>query len=298
MSSQTVNSRKIPDNAPDRPENVVLDRKAWVRMWLENSNTIWTIVGDTGDGKSYASLRIAERIWPDFSVDEVTTNIIDFLRKVNDDSYGRGSVVVLEEASVEASAYDWHSESNRVFAHILDTWRHQNRMGIINLPNFDKLEKGARQRTEIIVNMQFAKPWMDYSQAKLYEPNTHNVTGDRHYPHPVIDNRKRKFMRFKMPSQSLIDGYEEKKENYTDELNEQMLEQLLESEREEEKKRQTPRDIANEIIDEGKVEKYISENHGQQYIDRDMIELDYDIGDGTSKKVKKVIVNQTGVDVL
>lgn len=282
-------NKHIPDEAPPRPENPILDRRAWSKMWLEDNNTLWTIVGDTGDGKSFASLRVGEVLDPNFSIENVAFNIVEFIEKVVDDSYGRGSVIVLEEGSVEASSYDWHSESNRVFAKILDTWRHQNRMGIINLPNFQALEKGARRRTKGIVKMQHAAPWRDYSQGKFYDAKYGNIEDRFTTPFPTIDGKERRHMRFSMPSDDLVEAYETKKENYTADLNEGLLESLLSDQAEQEASDLGPKDIADEIVSENRVDQYISDNNGQEYLDRGMIELDYDIGERKGKKVKKAI---------
>jgi len=270
----------------------------WGPMWIENSNVVFTVVGDPGDGKSWASLKLGETIHPNFSMDHVAFDIVEFMEKVVDDSFGQGEPIVLEEGSVEASAYDWHSMSNDVFRKVLDTWRTQNRMAIINLPNFKALEKGARRRTDAIVEMQEAKPWKGHSQAKFKKVKYNNISDNFTTPFPILEGVRRKFLRFTEPSEELKEAYEQKKEEYTSELNQRLLEQLLEEKEEEQQKNRTPKDIAHEIIDKGDVETYIKDNNGMEYIDRDLIELDYDIGDRVSSKVKKVIVQEEDLDVM
>lgn len=300
MSSETTQTSRhgVPADAPPRPDNVILEHEAWRKMWLEDNNAIWTVVGDTGDGKSMASLRIAEKIDPDFTIDQVANSIVDFLRLVMDDSLGRGSVIVLEEASVEASAYDWHSDSNRVFAKVLDTWRNQNRMAIINLPTFTKLEPGARQRTTGLVEMVEALPWRDYSTAKFKKPHHNNVTGDFWKQFPTIDGKKRKQMRFRLPDQDLIEAYDDLKDEYTSQLNEELLQQLLQDEESEQAKKLTPSRICDKIQENEGAQEYIKDNHGQNYIDRDLIELEYGVGDSKSQKVKKLLEQEVDVDVM
>lgn len=286
------------EDAPEQPENVILDHEAWRRMWVEDNNVIFTVVGDTGDGKSYATLRMAEKIDPNFSIDQVAFDIIDFLRLVMDESLGRGSVIVLEEASVEAAAMDWHSKSNEVFRKVLDTWRHQNRMAIITLPNFKALEKGARRRTTGIVKMQEALAWKGYSQGKYYRSKYDNVSDKFTTPFPTLEGMERRFLRFDLPSKELREAYEEKKDGYTEELNKELLEELLEERGEnEEDTPTTPTDIADDILKTG-VDEYIGDNHGQKYIDRDLIAVDYGIGDRKAKKVKKSLKREVEADVV
>jgi len=296
----TDNSGKphIPDSAPPKPNNVLLKHLAWAPMWVEDSNVVFTFVGDPGDGKSWASLRCAEIIDPDFSIEQVAFDIVEFMRLVMDDSLDQGQPIILEEGSVEAGAYDWHSASNDVFRKVLDTWRHQNRMAIINLPNFQALEKGARRRTDAIIEMQEAKPWKGYSQAKFKEVHYNNISDHFTTPFPILEGKKRKFIRFNEPSEELREAYEKRKEEYTSELNEELLEQLLEDREEAEKEDLGPEDIAERIVDQGDLDTYIADNHGQKYIDRDLIELDYDIGARKSKKVKKLLKKEKNVDVM
>lgn len=266
-------------------------------MWLENSNVVFTVVGDPGDGKSWASLRAGEVIYPDFSIENVAFDILEFMRKAADDSYGQGSPLVLEEGSVEASAYDWHSTSNRVFRILLDTWRHQNRMAIINLPNFQALEKGARRRTDAIIEMTEAKPWKEYSQGKFKKVNYNNITDNFTTPFPVLEGAQRKWIRFQPPSEDLREAYEKKKADYTAELNEELLEELLAEQEESADQERSPQDIGDAIIDEG-IDTYIDDNNGQQYLNREKIKLDYDIGDGKSKSVKTYLIEELGLDVM
>jgi hypothetical protein len=258
-------------------------------MWVEDSNAMWTVVGDPGDGKSYASLRIAEKIDPDFTVAQVASNIAEFMELVMDDSLGQGSVIVLEEGGVEASAYEWYSESNEVFRTVLETWRHQNRMGIINLPNFKKLDKGARRRTDVIIEMLEAKPWKEYSSAKPKEVNYNNIDDFFTTPFPVLDGQRHKRIRFQRPSRSVLDEYEDLKDQYTSELNEKLYEMLVEPEDDGSRESRSPQDIAEEILDKDLVDEYISDANGQKYFDRDLVELDFEVGQRKSKKVKKIV---------
>lgn len=297
-SKSTSSEPVIPPEAPEPPDNPILRHFGWAPMWVNDSNALWTVVGDPGEGKSYASLRIAESIWPEFSIDAVASNIVEFMELVMDDSYGRGSIVVLEEGGVEASAYEWYSASNEVFRTVLETWRHQNRMGIVNLPNFKKLDKGARRRTDFLVEMLEAKPWKDYSVAKPKQVEYNNVDDFFTTPFPVIEGKRHKRMRFNLPSKNLRDDYEQLKDKYTSQLNERLYEMLVEQQEESKKQEVSIEDIADEILEADDITDYISDNHGQKYIDRDLIELEYDIGARRSKKVKKLLQQEVEEDVL
>ncbi len=288
----------VPPEAPDPPENPILRHLGWAPMWIEDSNAVWVVVGDPGDGKSLASLRIAEKVWPDFSIDAVASNIVEFMELVLDESYGQGSVVVLEEGGVEASAYEWYSDSNAVFRTVLETWRHQNRMAIINLPNFQALDKGARRRTDVIVEMMEAKPWKEYSEAKPKEVEYNNIDDFFTTPFPILNGKQHKRIRFRRPRSELLDAYEDVKTSYTGELNARLYEQLVKGKEPDEDDPLSPKEIAEEIKSNDSVEDYIKDNHGQEYLDRDEIELDFDIGRSRSQKVKKLLLRDIDRDVI
>jgi len=63
----------------------------------------------------------------------------------------------------------------------------------------------------------------------------------------------------------------------------------MEDDDEEEEELKDPKHIVDEIISTDRVDDYIGDNYGQEYVDRDLIELDFDIGRSRSKKVSKLL---------
>jgi len=165
-------------------------------------------------------------------------------------------------------------------------------MGIINLPNFQALEKGARRRTKGIVKMQHAAPYRDYSQAKFYDAKYGNIEDRFTTPFPVIGGKVRKHIRFEMPSKELREAYEQKKEEYTADLNQGALDSLLADKEEQESENLEPKDVADEILNNGDGERYIKEYNGRKSINQELVEVDYEIGARKGKKVKAVLENQ------
>jgi hypothetical protein len=62
---------------------------------------------------------------------------------------------------------------------------------------------------------------------------------------------------------------------------------------------ETPHEIAADILDNEELleDRYIADNNGRSYIDRDEIELDYGIGARVSKKVKKLLRREVDTDM-
>jgi len=117
-SIESESNKKIPEAVQQSP---ILRTQIWSRMHRQDDNWMGAVVGETGKGKSYTCLSIAECVDEDFSIEQVAFGIEEFMRLVMDDSYGRGSVIILEEASVEAAAEDFHNISNKVLGTVMET---------------------------------------------------------------------------------------------------------------------------------------------------------------------------------
>ncbi|WP_121744898.1 zonular occludens toxin domain-containing protein [Natronorubrum halophilum] len=297
MSIEKTKSKDaVPPLVRDNP---ILRHKVWNKMHRHNDNWMAAVVGETGSGKSWASIRIAEAVDPDFSIDQVAFGVREFMELVTDDSLGRGSVIVFEEASVEASAHEWYSKSNQVLSNVLDTWRHQNRGAIFTLPAFGQLQKTARGRMSALVQMHEKNEDAGYTIAKYKRCQQNTDTGKIYKKYSTLNGKRYKYLTLRPPSEELRQAYEEKKSQYTRDLNEELLEELIAAEEEKKKDEdQDPKDIYNKITSEGAISEYISDNHGQQYIDRDLIELEYDIGDKQSRKVKALLKKDVDDNVM
>lgn len=258
-------------------------------MHRRDDNWMGAVVGETGKGKSYTCLSIAECVDPNFTIDQVAFGIDEFLELVMDDSLGRGSMIILEEASVEAAAEDFHEVSNKVLRQVLETWRQQNRGALLNLPTFSRLDKGAKIRMTALIQQQAKFEREGYSLATYKHLQTNSDTGKIYRHYPEINGKEHRQLKIAPPSEDLREAYEQRSDEYTAELNEELLEDLLKAEAEDdESDSDDPEWIAEDILDSG-LDNYIEDNHGQKYISRKLIEVDYDIGRRRSKKVKAAL---------
>lgn len=297
MSRTAVNSESgeaVPEAVQNSP---ILQTQVWSRMHNRDNNWMGAVVGETGLGKSYTCLSIAEAVDPDFSIEQVAFGLTEFMELVMDDSYGRGSMIVLEEASVEAAAEDFHEMSNKVLRTVLETWRNQNRGALLNLPTFSRLDVGARIRMTALIQQQEKNEEEGYSVAKYKHLQTNSDTGKIYRHYPTIEGKQHKYLKIAPPTEELRQAYEKKSREYTAELNEDLLEQLLESQRDAQEQTTDPREIADDILESG-LEDYVAENNGQRYISRDLIQVDYDVGQGRSKEVKAALKRDAPDELL
>ena len=291
-----------PENwNPDMPEivrgNPVLRHFVWAPMHRHKDNYMAAFCGETGSGKSYAALSVAEAVDPDFTVDQIAFSVVEFLELVIDDSYGPGSIIVFEEASVEAGSDEYMTKKNKALRQVSEIWRHQRRGALFTYPAFNRLDPDVRARMAGLVQLDELNESAGNSVGRYRVIQQDSYTGEIYRHRPKIGGVEYNQMQFTLPSDELIEAYEAKKSNYTENKNLELLEGLLEDAKEEEEADEElgPKEIARDILSEGKLEEYINENNGQKYIDRDLIELDYGIGARISKKVKKSIQREVKV---
>ena len=80
------------------------------RLLRKNKNWLSIVCGDTGSGKSYSALTLANAISPrGITIKRnMVFNPIQFLEKINDKSkLQKGDVIIFDEAGVGMSAREW-----------------------------------------------------------------------------------------------------------------------------------------------------------------------------------------------
>lgn len=87
------------------------------RMHKKNMSNFIIIVGKKGAGKSYLSLRLAELLQNDFSLDNVCFSTKDLLQKLTSKQLKRWDVVILEEIGVAANARNAMSNLNKALSY-------------------------------------------------------------------------------------------------------------------------------------------------------------------------------------
>jgi hypothetical protein len=92
-------------------------------------------------------------------------------------------------------------------------------------------------------------------------------------------------LRFGPPSRELVDGYEARKDQFQSDLYAETTDQIGDDDGE-----RSVKDIAEEIFEES-LEEYISISASNkiEYIDKELIAIDYDISEHRANKVKKLL---------
>lgn len=200
----------------------------------QKKNTFIAIVGGPGEGKSYTALRLAEIIQPDF---DVKTQVVyyphQFLDIINNASKRGIKVLVLDEAQVTIPAKLWYSFTNLAISFVTTTFRQLKSLALIIVtPNINWVEKTIRE----IINFYgvVARKENTPVYLKLYSVgfNYYDLKDQHPYLQKIrfIWNGKvytLKQLKVGMPSEKIINEYEEMSREFKKKLIETQLEDVL-----------------------------------------------------------------------
>ena len=192
-----------------------------------NKNFICCITGQTGSGKSYAALREGEILDSNFDISNVCFSPEEFMDLVNGKTkqLNRGSVIVFDEVQVTMSALDFQSLQARLINSCLQTFRYMGFILFMTSPYFSFINKSARKlfhsRWETISIDRQRK----VSTLKPFLLQTNQDTGDTYKKYLRIHTSGYGLapitsIECEMPSEQLLNAYEEKRQKFSRELNE------------------------------------------------------------------------------
>jgi len=197
-----------------------------------NLNFMAIAEGSTGIGKSWAMLRVAYEIDPDFSVDQVAFSFREVMEILNNPDFKKKKwkVIFFDEPQTEISNRAWQSLTNRLLNYLVSTFRHQNVVLLFATPYSDFIDsqtqkllhckfvvKGHSKQTKLTI----IRPKLQQYNSKMKKFYEHSLMVSSQMGTFKITNWK-----VKRPPQHLIDPYEEKKNSFTSGLNKNILAQL------------------------------------------------------------------------
>ncbi len=279
----------------------IIRQKVWKRMNMDNEHFMCAIVGREGKAKSHTALKIASAVDPTFNADRVFFDPVDVLEAYEDGGIGKGKMIVLDEAGAGMGNRTWYDRDQIKMNQALQTVRSDN-MGLLHtLPRLSELDSQTRGRLHAYIEMvdKFPDAEQPFAVAKWKNISPTRDERDKlykKYPRIRIDGVVQRVTRisFTPPDPELVEAYEPRKDDFKAELNQEAREEASDEDASE----NDPKHIAEQIKDRGMIQDYIKDNYGQKYIDRDEIELEFDIGARKSGKVKKILLKEVDDDVM
>ena len=208
-------------------EGQVLSNIIYDRMIRNNKNILMGVVGPTGSGKSYICLRVAE-LWykryfkEDFPVENICFSIEELMQRIVHGKLPRGTLLILEEAGVNAGSLDFGKKLVKSLNYVLQSFRSKNIGILMNLPHFGMLAKQTRQLLHMVMETYEVDKSKKLSRVKPFMIQVNQTTGKvyKHYPRAVVNGfyETIELFTYYIPSESLIEAYESKKEEFVDGL--------------------------------------------------------------------------------
>jgi len=262
------------------------------RLLKQNKNWLAIVCGDTGSGKSYSALSLADLIVSrGITVKRnVVFNPVQFLQKLTDKSLKKGDILIFDEAGVGMSSREWYSTQNKLMGSVLQTFRNMNVGVIFTTPNLSFIDVQARKLFHNYIetaNLDFKK---NIATLKVYKIQ-HNSRLDKTYyksPKFLVNGRVRKMTHFCLPKPKayLIKEYEEAKTAYTENLNAEALKELTGG-NEKNKPVVDVEGIKKSILKNKNT--YLKEYNHRKYIDFELIKNDFNIGHTIARTIKKTL---------
>ena len=276
----------------DKVEAQVLRQEVWHRINSRNQHYMAALVGPEGSGKSWTALKIAELIDPTFDADRVMFDPHTFMEQLTewkDAGETRGKMIVVDEAGVGIGSRSWYDKDQIQLNKVLQVIRSENMGMLFTLPRLSELDSQTRGRLRAMIEMDGMKPgkYADVKYLRWFPARDERSKVYRKYPIVGDGNAMRKVrrLRFGPPSEELIEGYEARKETFQAELYAKTTDQIGDEDGE-----RSVKDIAEEIFEDS-LDQYISISASKkiEYIDKELIAIDYDISEHRANKVKKLL---------
>lgn len=191
------------------------------RTQKKNQNVICLVVGSTGSGKSYACMNFAEHIDPQFNQDKIVFSVDEFVNLIdNSKKYKlkKGSCIVFEEVGVAADARNFQSKINKILTYILETFRTDNIVLFINVPNQNFIDKKIRELSHAIIDMTWVDKPKKKSSGRFRWIQVDGVSGKVYYKYTRAKKNGRAVMVknviFTLPNEDLVNQYENKRSKF------------------------------------------------------------------------------------
>ncbi len=227
------------------------------RLWKQNKNWLSIITGQTGSGKSWSALSLAEKIDPSFDTSKVVLRPEKFMEKVAEREWGQGDVVVFDEAGAGMSAKAHMTKKNRIIDQVLQTFRRQNIAVIFTVPSKSNVDKSVRRLLHTYIETKTIDYINERNHLKWLEMDYNQKTDKIYYKYPQRRTesgalKKIKTVKMGKPSEDLIKAYEEKRSKYQDRKNNEFLDELQE--------KMSDSNSDNDKSKSQRIKEYIKEN--------------------------------------
>lgn len=207
-----------------------------------NKNIILLIEGKPGQGKSWASIRIATAAseyiakynggnpWDYFTLDNVGIIMPDDMLRVIQNIKKR-NIVIFDDMGMAYSGRDWQSDGNKAMNAMIQTIRTDNNIIIITVPDAEWIDKIGRNILHFKIVMNEPLHDIGYSLGKLSAvEKLYNSTSRKNinpYLKSVVGSGRVRYnhIAFDKPPQVVTDEYEKRRSYQLERLKQKSIEE-------------------------------------------------------------------------
>lgn len=271
---------------------LVIRRKIWKRMNIENEHFMGAIVGREGHGKSLSAISIARMVDPEFTADSVFFDPQNLIETFDSSEYGRGRMIILDEAGVGMGNRSWYEKEQILLNQVLQTVRDENMGVLFTLPRLEELDSQTEGRLHALIEMLGVADDGSHASAKWKNVSmSRDGRGKEYkkYPRFRINGAKRKVREIAVgpPPKSVEESYERQKEAFK----QQLYEEAIEAYEDEDAEKSEPDEVAQQVIDADRVDEFTSihPQNKSEFVDQDLLRSEFNLSVRDAKTAKKLI---------
>ncbi len=199
----------------------------WVATRIKNGwPLIIAFVGAMGSGKSYSAITLAQTIDPNFTADNIVFTVREFAKKITS-RLPRGSVIIFDDAGVDANSRDWHEKRVKLLAKVAQSFRIFGIIVIITTPKMEYLDSQTRKLMSVLFESPTPKVDSDQEMERkgvmkvfrVIPPAFRNMDGNWYRRFRIVRHQnyrkiiiEENIIFFKHPFRHITRVYEERKE--------------------------------------------------------------------------------------
>jgi energy-coupling factor transporter ATP-binding protein EcfA2 len=222
------------------------------RIYRHNKNNLVIVCGETGSGKSWRALRIAELLTAQHGNIHIVFKTHEFFKLLDAGKIKKGDVVIWEEGGVEASNRNWYTEQNKVINYAFQTMRHRNFSLIMTVPSIKYIDSGLRSLFHVYIESLFVDKDMDACKCRVLKFQHNPLQGKTYHKYFRLKNDDGSHIIAKRiwvdaPSKELVEEYEKQKMAYTNELYKESLKDIEKAKKIKETDWGKPKEFKSEV---------------------------------------------------
>jgi hypothetical protein len=200
----------------------------WRRANRKDRNVLMIICGEVGSCKSGSAISIAH--WLDrtgdgrcrFTLDRIVFKAEDFLKLVRS-KLPKGSVIIWDEAGVDADNLDYYTQKSKLIKHVFQTFRYKNLVVILTVPDLSSIQIGMRRLLHVFVTTFGPNSDLKTANANLELIQTNPKTGKVYFKHIRFSDKQGRYCELEKyviprPPRKFEEAYKLKKNKITNRM--------------------------------------------------------------------------------